>query len=160
MTTPAYQQPYAQDASKERAPLTFDPPNHKTKIWNQTWEDVYAVCRLEIPIMNMIGTNAGFSKSEPQGLPARWTFGSTDFVPNWTKVLWISENEYKAKTKMLEVADQWRVSDDVFPHLVHDEEVRVYMDALRRDQNLREKVYVEGPFRVAEKWEKAQGRKP
>jgi hypothetical protein len=104
--------------------------------------------------MNMIGTNAGFSKSEPLGLPARWTFGSTDFVPNWTKVLCIGENEYTAKTKMQEVADQWRVIDNLFPRLVHDEEVRVYMDALKRDRDLRGKVYVEGPFRVAQKWER------
>ena len=108
--------------------------------------DVYAICRFEIPMMNLLNPP---SFSLIQGSPAQWLHGYDDFNQNWTKTLWIGEYLDEAKRKLEDIVLQWREETKYTLESIGTMEYRGYAGLLKREGEFRGKVHIEGTFRVA-----------
>lgn len=82
----------------------------------------------------------------------QWTYGYADFNQNWTKILWIGEKLEEAVKQLGRAANEWKDSDGYTLDFVDSREYRLYAGSEKLEHELRGKVYIEGPFRVAQKW--------
>jgi hypothetical protein len=92
------------------------------------------------------GEIVGFSLDS--GPPVKWSFGTPDFDQEWLKILWIGSGLEEAQNRAFALAVQWSGNDKYFWHRVNHGEYRMYSGIKKLENELRGKVYVDGPFGI------------
>lgn len=105
--------------------------------------EVYAVCIMEIPMMNLLHPPA-FAQTSLHTV--QWTHGFGNFNQNWMKILWIGKTLAKAKKRLDHEAEHWTIKDNYHKHAGGSREYRVYAEDTKFEHQYRGKVYIEGPF--------------
>jgi hypothetical protein len=109
--------------------------------------DLFVVCRFEIPVLNYSATSGEIVRfSLDSGPPVKWSFGTPDFDQEWLKRLWIGSGFEEAQNRAFALAVQWSGNDKYFWHRVNHGEYRMHSGIKKLENELKGKVYVDGPF--------------